>query len=92
MHKFIISPYSSHQLFGGKKLIYSFHTLSKPKEELKNFPERKDIKLDTNVKPSVWNSSKIKTIGKKTAVANPNVIFSMAFQASDGVQLLELET
>lgn len=57
--------------------------LSKPKEQLKNIAERKNIKLVTSAKSSLWNSSEIKTIGKKTAVATPNVIFSMAFQALD---------
>lgn len=55
-------------------------------EQLNNSPEKiSDVKL------SLWNSAKVKTIGKRGAVAAPRVIFSVAFQASDWVQLLEPE-
>lgn len=49
-HKFIISPFSSRQLFVRKNLNRGFRTLSKPNEHLKNIPERKYIKIGTNVK------------------------------------------
>lgn len=50
-----------------------------------------NIKRDPDVKFSCWNSVKVKTIGKSRTAAAPNVIFSVAFQASDWVQLREPE-
>lgn len=51
----------------------------------------KNVNRDTDVKLSWWNSAKVKTIGKRRAAAAPNVIFSVAFQALDWVQLWEPE-
>lgn len=41
---------------------------------------------------SLWNSLEIKAVGKKAAVTTPNLIVRMAFETSDRVQFLELET